>query len=140
MGPCTQFYTLKGLILSDIWARRFRPATARYPAHFRQKTITMDVCLKKDSPHCPSIKTWLKKNIIDLFEIVKWLKKKTSVINGQSQNPKHMRMKKMTKMWAKQTEVVHWSNQSTLLIFKNQSHLQLSNLVSFHWKTISTIH
>ena len=40
MWPCTQFYTPKGLILSDIWARRFRPATARYPAHFSQKTIT----------------------------------------------------------------------------------------------------
>ena len=37
MWPCTQFYTPKGLILSDIWARRFRPATARCPAHFSQK-------------------------------------------------------------------------------------------------------
>ena len=37
MWPCTQFYTPKGLILSDIWARRFRPARARYPAHFSQK-------------------------------------------------------------------------------------------------------
>ena len=53
MWPCTQFYTPKGLILSDIWARRFRPATARYPAHFSQKTITMATEVwKKDSPHC----------------------------------------------------------------------------------------
>ena len=37
MWPCTQFYSLKGLILWDIWARRFRPATAMYLAHFSQK-------------------------------------------------------------------------------------------------------
>ena len=54
MWPCTQFYTPEGLILSDIWAGRFRPATARYPAHFIQKRITMatEVWGKKDSPHC----------------------------------------------------------------------------------------
>ena len=28
MWPCTQFCTPKGLIKSDIWVRRFRPATA----------------------------------------------------------------------------------------------------------------
>ena len=37
MWPCTQFYTPEGLILSDIWGRRFRHATARYPSHFNQK-------------------------------------------------------------------------------------------------------
>ena len=36
LWTCTQFYTPKGLILSYIWAKRFRPATARYPAHFSQ--------------------------------------------------------------------------------------------------------
>lgn len=35
-----QFNTLSGFILSDIRARRFRAATARYPVHFSQK-ITM---------------------------------------------------------------------------------------------------
>ena len=36
-SPGIRFYTPKGLFLSDIWARRLRPATARYPAHFSQK-------------------------------------------------------------------------------------------------------
>ena len=42
----------KGLILSEIWARRFRPAAARCPAHFNQKTIKMatEVWKKRLSP------------------------------------------------------------------------------------------
>ena len=57
MWPWTQFYTPKGLILSDFWARWFRPATARYPTKLSQKTITMAKhrCLEKDSPHCGQI-------------------------------------------------------------------------------------
>ena len=42
MWPCTQFYTPEGLLVSDIWARRFSPATARYPAHFSQKNNNKD--------------------------------------------------------------------------------------------------
>ena len=60
MWPCTQFYTPKGLILSDIWARRFRPATARYPAHFSQKNNNKGKAqsLEKDSPHCVLVSPW----------------------------------------------------------------------------------
>ena len=36
-SPGIRFYTPKGLILSGIWARRSRHATARYSAHFSQK-------------------------------------------------------------------------------------------------------
>ena len=60
MWPCTQFYTPEGLILSDNWARRFRPATARYPAHFSQKRITMatEVLGNKDSSHWYQVDLW----------------------------------------------------------------------------------
>ena len=63
MWSCTQFYTPKGLILSDIWARRFRPASARYPAHFSQKINNQGKAqsLEKDSPHCGIVRivsTW----------------------------------------------------------------------------------
>ena len=58
ISPGIRFYTLPGLNPSDIWARRFRPATARYPAHSSQKTITMAKyrVWKKTllTVHCPS--------------------------------------------------------------------------------------
>ena len=53
-SPGTQFFNSIYTVLWDRRVWRFRPATARYPAHFSQKTITMAKhrCLKKDSPHC----------------------------------------------------------------------------------------
>ena len=64
MWPCTQFYTPEGIILSDNWAKRFRPAIARYSAHFSQKRITMatKVLGKKDSSHCA-----VYKNVAAIF-------------------------------------------------------------------------
>ena len=60
MWPCTQFYAPKGLILSGIWGRRFRPAT--------------EVCLKKDSPHCAQEKiesaTFIKQVFLFGFDIL----------------------------------------------------------------------
>ena len=64
MWPCTHFYTTKGLLLSDNWARRFRPATARYPAHFSQKKNNNGHRSfgKKESSHCAQIasKYWIE--------------------------------------------------------------------------------
>ena len=52
-----------GLILSDIWARWFRPATARYPAHFGQgmrQNSSSCLVLEKQGSRVSSLK-WLRK-------------------------------------------------------------------------------
>ena len=75
-SPGIRCYTPKGLIFSDIWARRFKPATAGYPSHFSQinNTMATDVCLEKYSPHCAM---WTKPNTADLY----WRRKKSIFFN-----------------------------------------------------------